>query len=789
VVATRARMLWRDVWHARGQVLAAAVVVACGVAVLVAMYSTYASLVQARRAYYSEYRFADVFAHLKRAPEGVVGDIARVPGVRRVATRVVQSAVLDVPGLAEPAAARLVSVGAQQTDAALNRLALMRGRWLDPRAQNEVLASETFARANALGPGDRVAAILNGRWESLLIVGTALSPEYVYEVPDGGLFPDNRHFGVLWMSREVLGPAFNMKGAFNDVAVALEQGTVPADAVGQIDRILRPYGGLSAYTRTEQPSNRFLTDELGEIQIMTGAIPALFLAVAAFLMYVILARLAKMQRAEIGLLKAFGYSDRSVGAHYLGFAAATVLVGLLLGFPAGIYVGRLFVELYRRYFHFPRLDWSLPAELATVVFCVIVVVAAIGALAAVRSAITLSPAEAMRPEPPARFRANALDRLGILRRLAPLTRMIVRNVLRRPVKALLSATTIALAIALMIVGRFPVDAVGTLLQWQFERVQRHDVAVVFAEPRPGTALLSSARWPGVRQVQGFRVVPCWLRAGYRSKRVEIMAIDAQETLHRIVDRTGHVVSPSGDGIVLGKKLAEILAVQPGDVVSVEVLEGARPVFPARVARIVDELLGLGAYMAPEALSRELHEADQLSGVYLKADHAQQRELLAALKRIPAVAGVSTRESLLGSIRSTMDRSFGIFSFVLTLFAASIVVGMVYNSMRVALSERGHELASLRVLGFTERETTIVLLGEQALIALAAVPMGLLLGYGAAAALMPEFDREAFRLPLTVSARTMVAASLASLLAALLCGLLVARRLKHLDLIGVLKTRE
>jgi putative ABC transport system permease protein len=781
-------MLLRDLWRLRGQVLAAAVVVACGIAALVAMYSTYYSLIRTRDSYYADYRFADVFAQLKRAPQSLVEEIQRIPGVAQVAVRAVRTVVLDVPGLAEPATARLISIP-ERPERGLNALAIVRGRAPNPATADEVLASDTFARANGLKPGDRIAAVLNGRWQSLRIVGTALSPEYVYEVAPGGLFPDNRRFGVLWMNGEVLEPAFGLKGAFNDVALALAPGAKAADPLARLDRVLRVYGGLSASTRSDQASNRFLTDELAEIQVMTSAIPLLFLAVAAFLLYVILSRLVHMQRAEIALLKAFGHSDVSVGGHYLGFAAATVAAGLALGFPAGAYLGEVFVGIYRGYFHFPQLHWMMPTSLPAAVTFATLLCAASGALGAVRSAVALAPAEAMRPEAPARFRAGLLDRLGLVRRVAPAVRMVIRNVTRRPIKALLSVITIALAIALMVVGRFPVDAVNTLLRWQFDGVQRADVAAVFAEPRPGSVLVESARLPGVVEVQGYRAVPAWIRAGYRSKRVEIVSTTPQGELHRVIDQKFRRIAPRDDGIVLGQKLAEILAVKAGDLVTVDVLEGTRPSFQVRVTGIVDELLGLGAYMEDTTLSRRLWEADAVSGVYLRADQAQWEPLLAQLKRIPAVAGVSSRGALLTSIKETMDRSFITFSAILTLFAATIVVGMVYNSMRVALSERGNELASLRVLGFREREIAFILLGEQGLIALAALPAGLLLGYGICALLVPLFNRENFRLPLTVSTQTLIVAASAALVSAAICGVIVARRLKTLDLIAVLKTRE
>lgn len=782
------RMLRRDLWHLRGQVIAAALVVACGIATLVATRGTYESLVAAQADYYATYRFADVFAHLKRAPESLAGDVGRIPGVAQVRTRVVMDVTLDVPGLLEPATGRLVAIPGTPA-ATLNDLHLVRGRWVDPARSDEVIASQAFATANGLEPGARIGAILNGRWRDLLVVGIALSPEYVYEVGKGMLFPDNRRFGVLWMNRDALGPAFSMEGAFNDLALSLSAGAEEAEVIARVDQLLARYGGLSAYGRADQLSHHFLQDELGEINIMTTFIPAIFLAVAAFLLYVVLSRMVAMQRGEIGLLKAFGYADRRVGFHYLAFAVVTSLLGLAAGVPLGYYLGSLLVRIYDEYFHFPHLAFAASPELLLFAAAVSLLAAGIGALTAVRRATALPPAEAMRPEPPAQFQAGLLERAGLARRLPASLRMIVRNVARRPVKASLSVLGIALAVALMVVGRFTLDAANAIMEVQFSSVQHDDVTVLFNEPRGASAALEIGKLPGVVQAEPFRLVPAWLRHDHFAKRIEITGLAPGADLRRLVDKDGRPVPLPAEGLLLGLKTAQILGVRPGDSVRVEVLEGARVAATLPVVNVIDETLGLGAYMDARALARLLREDNSVSGAWLGLDGTRAAEVYAALKRMPAVGGVAVRTALQQSVRDTLDRSFTIMTDILTGFACVIVVGMVYNSVRIALSERGNELASLRVLGFTQREVTFILLGEQGVLTVLALPVGMLLGYWLCWLLVPVFDREMFRLPLVVGKWTFVYPVLTALSAAVVSGLLVARRLRRLDLIAVLKTRE
>lgn len=789
MVGMLGRMLWRELWHVRGQVIATALVVACGVATLIGTRGTYESLLSAQSRYYRTQRFADVFAHVKRAPASVVAEMEHIPGVVRVEPRVVANVTLDVAGLAEPAVGRIVSVPDRE-GSGLNVLQVVRGRYVDRSAENEVLVSQAFADANRLHPGDGLGAILNGRWKRLSVVGIALSPEFVYELGSGMLFPDNRRFGVLWMAQSAAAPAFDMQGALNDVVLSLDRGASEPAVIAEVDRVLAPYGSLGAYGRSDQQSNRFLTDEFGEIAIMTAFVPNLFLVVAAFLLYAALSRLVAMQRTQIGLLKAFGRSDLRVAMHYLSMALCIACIGWLAGLPLGLWLGGLFVDVYSGYFHFPSLAFSASPGLLSTTLGVSTLAAALGAGSAARRAAALAPAEAMRPEAPAAFHPTPLDRLAAALRWRASIRMILRNLTRRPWKAALSAVGVGLAIGLMVVGRFTMDAASKLMSVQFGQVQRDDATVLFTELRGAEAVLDAARLPGVVQAEAFRAVPARLRFEHRSKRVELLGLPARPQLRRLIGTSGKEVQPGDDGVVLTAKLASILGVARGDRLTIEVMEGRRPVADVQVTDLVDEMLGLGAYMDARALSQLLDEGPSTSsGVYLRLDRARAPEAYALLKRMPAVASVSIRESALQSVRSALDRSFLVFSVILTALAGVVVAGMVYNSLRIALSERGNELASLQVLGFSQREVTFLLLGEQAILLLGAVPLGLAIGYGLCASLVPVFDREMFRLPLVVGRWSFAYPVIAAALAAAFAGALVARRLGQLDLVAVLKTRE
>ncbi|HVR70125.1 MAG TPA: FtsX-like permease family protein [Vicinamibacteria bacterium] len=781
------RKLLRDLWQMRGQAVAIALVIGSGLAMFVMYFSNFDSLRRTQRLYYERQRFAEVFASLKRAPQRLAERLATVPGVAVVDTRVVADVTLDVLGLPEPATGRLVSIPAAGRPR-LNDVFLRRGRWIEPGRPDEVLASEAFAAANGLVAGSRVAAVINGRRRSLTVVGLALSPEYVYSIRPGEIIPDDRRFGVLWMERRALASAFDMEGGFNDVSLALRPGASLPEVIARVDRLLAPWGGLGAIPRRLQPSHWTLDNELQQLRTFGVMVPAIFLGVAAFLLNMALTRVLALQRAQIAALKALGYRNAELAWHYLKWALVIAALGAFVGTAAGGWLGSAMIRLYNQFFRFPMLDYRLSAGVALGAVAVALVAAALGAALAVRRAVRIPPAEAMRPEPPARYRASLAERL-VGARLTHASRMVLRNIERQPLRAGASVVGIAFATAILAVGFFFIDAIDAVVSMQFERVQRQDVGVVFFEPASPGAFHEVRALPGVLHAEPFRSVPARVRFGHRERRLAVTGLPADATLQRVVDTSGRVVTLPGDGLVLSRTLAGVLGAGRGDTVTLEVLEGKRPVREAVVAGLVDEYMGLAAYMEIGALRRLLREGATLSGANLQVDEAALDDLYRRLKATPRVAAVNLTRAALTSFRDVMTQNTRITTVLNLVFAGIIAFGVVYNAARISLSERSRELASLRVLGFTRAEISLVLLGELAVLTLAALPLGLLLGWGLGLLILSSLESEVYRFPLTVTPPGMAWSCLAVITAAALSGLVVRRRLDRLDLVAVLKSPE
>lgn len=783
------RKLLRDYRRLWAQALAIALVLGCGVMMVVLFYGVAQSLTETRATYYQRYRFADVFASATRAPDTLLEQIAHIPGVARVEARINELAVLDIAGLPEPALGRLLSLPRNGGRPVLNIPVLMSGHWPSPDRPDEVVVNRPFARVNHFGPGSTFQAVINGRKRTLTITGTVLSPEFIYTLPPGGLMPDDKRFALIWMSRDVLESAFGLQGAFNDIALGLTQHADREEVKARLDTILAPYGGTGATGRDLQISWMFLNSELEQLDNMARILPPIFFVVAAFLVNMVLGRLVSLERAQIGLLKALGYGPSAVGWHYVKLALAIGVTGVIFGWIGGYWAGRGIAAIYAQYYHFPFLIFVQHPDIYVLSAVGGLLTAAAGAALAVRGALRLSPAVAMAPPVPPHFRRSPLDRLMAWAGVRQTVMMVLRSLARWPLRAALTSLGIALSCAVMVASLFMFDSVDRLIDTAFFQANRQDATLSFALARPQSAVEAVARLPGVLRAEGVLSVPVRLRHGSRHRLIAIEGHAPGDDLSRVLDVRNARVALPGQGVVLSDRLAAHLNARVGDRLQVQVLTGRRGQYDLPVTGIVRQDFGLGAYMDYAALNRMLDQAPQVTAVNVELDPAQLAQLYAAVKDTPGISAMSLLTQVRQSFRDTIAESAGLSTFIYSLMASLIVIGVVYNAARIQLSERARELASLRILGFSRAEVSMVLLGELAVLTVVAIPLGLWAGYGMAALITHTFSSDLFTMPLVVARGTYVKSALVVVGASLASALIVRRRIDRLDLVAVMKTRE
>jgi putative ABC transport system permease protein len=780
--------LVRDMWRRRGQVLAIALVIASAVATLVMALGALRSLSDTREAYYDRHRFAHVFVGLKRAPESVAARLRDIPGVAQVDTRIARYVTVDLPGVAEPLRGLALSLP-HDNETALNALVLRHGRFPDPDRTNEVVVHEGFATANNLLPGSSFAAIMNGRKQKLVVAGIALSPEHIYVIGLGDLVPDNKRYGVFWMERKAIVATMGFEGAFNDASLRLLRGASTDDVIAAVDNILAPFGATGAYGRDQQISHSFLESEFGQLSSMASVIPPIFLVVSAFLLYTVISRQIETQREEIGLLKAFGYSNAAVGWHFVKFALVVSVLALILGWSAGAWFGYQVTELYREYFRFPVLTFSIAPDIFVMSAAIAVVVSCSGALVATRNAMRLTPAVAMAPPQPASYRETILERLGMLRNLATVGYMIVRHITRYPGRSGMTVVGISLSLGLLISTLQFFDSVSLMIDSFFFRAQRQDVTLRFVELRTDSVRAEVARLPGVIRTELRRGVGANLTFGPRNRRVFIFGLDSGSDLSQQVGIDGKAIDVPASGLLLTNRLAERLGARVGDVVELEVLEGRRVRKPVRVTRVIDEYVGLMAYMDRTALNRLTGDGQVADGAWLQVDPTKEQALFARVKETPGLFTISLQRRAYQMFRALLDQNMMTMVWFYVGFAAVIALGVAYNASRITLSERAHELATLRVLGYHKREVALILVGELALLTLAALPLGCVIGYGLTILIINLFTTDLYQMPFGLAPQTYGWSSIVVIVSAAVSSGMVAWRIRTLDLVRVLKTRD
>ena len=782
------KKLVRDFWRLWAQSLAIALVLACGVMILVIAIGVERSLTETQSAFYERNRFADIFASATRAPNNLKREIEQISGVSVVETRITQFAILDLEGITEPAAARLVSLP-PSGEPLLNVPNLTAGRMPAPEATKEVVVNETFALANDFQPGDSFYATLNGQKQLLTITGTALSPEFIYLIGPGAMMPDDQRFGVVWMGYDPLASAFDLGGAFNDVSLRLTRDANPQIVQDELEKLLVPYGGTSPYGRDLQSSHMFLDSELSQLKAMGKSVPPLFFVISAFLVNMVLGRLISLEREQIGLFKAVGYSDLAISWHYVKLAIGIGLFGVILGWAIGVSAGYALATYYTVFFHFPYLIYVNSPDTYAISGLAGIAAAVIGAMRSVLKTTKLSPAVAMSPPAPTRFKQNIFDKLGHMLGARQPVMMIIRSITRWPMRASLTALGISMSVATMIASLFMFDSVDVLMESAFFQSNRQQVTLSLAQPQSRAVLADVENLSGVLRAEGMRTVAAKLSNGHLSRLVGVEGRDPGMDLSRVLDaKNSEIVFPE-QGVVISDRLANHLDAVIGDELEMEVLQGQRGTYRVAVTGIIQQYFGIGAYMDLDFLSALLQQQPLVNAVNISIDATRIEELYSDVKSAPNIGGIVRWDQIRQGFNDTIAESSSVTTTIYSLIASLIVVGVVYNSARILLSERARELASLRILGFTRSEVSFILMGELIFLTIVAIPIGFVIGYALAGLIVSSFSSDMFTLPLHVSRGTYGYAGIVAFTASTASALLVRRRVNRLDLVAVMKTRE
>ncbi len=782
------RKLLRDFGRLWKQALAIAMVLACGVSILLTALGMYTALSDTRATYYERNRFADIFVTVQRAPARLAGELAAIDGVWAVETRTTGDTVLDVPGNPRSVTGRILSLPIDG-EPTLNVPILKSGRLPDPTSTDEVMVNDNFAEANGFALGDHFFANLNGQKRQLTVTGTAQSPEFIYTIGPGALMPDNETYGIIWMAQPAVAAAFDMTGAFNDVSLKLTAGAVQEDVIDAVDRLLDPYGSLGAYGRDLHLSDSFIEAEISQMLNMASILPPLFFGISAFLVSMVMGRIIMLERSQIGLLKAVGYSDLEICLHYLMLAALIAVVGIGVGWFAGSWLARLLAWQYAQFFDFPFLIFRTSLWVYAASGMAALLTTVLGAAQAAIRAARLAPAIAMQPPAPPQFKRSLVDRAMAAIKLSQPTVMILRSLIRWPVRSALTTLGLALAVSTIVSPSYFDDALDKIVDSAFYESNRQDAMLVMSHDMPLSTLSTAAALPAVLQTEGQQYHPVIFRNASREKRTSIQASQPGADLARVIDKDGRPVDVPPGGVVLSDRLATYLQVSVGDPVTVEFLAGRQETFQLTVTGTIAQYFGLGAYIDHDYVNDLLRQTPRLSLINVSLDEAEVADLHAELKDIPNLVGIVMMTDTRRSFSETIEQNIGAMNTIYIVIALLITIGVTYNGARIQLSERSRELASLRILGFTRSEVSYILIGETMLLAVLAQPLGWWIGAQISILMANSFSSDLYNMPIVLNPANFAKASFIVLLASFASVMLVRRRLDKQNLVSVMKVRE
>ncbi len=778
----------RTLRRLKGQAAAIASVIALGVMTLVMMTGLVGTLSETRSTYYERYRLADVFAPAARAPQTVLQHLANLPGVTAVEGRVTGGALITLKQAGRPVRATALSIP-QDAHPLVNNYMLTSGRAPYVGRNDEVLLLQSFADAVGLAPGDSLSATMNGARRTFVVVGLAQSPEFIYIAAPGELVPDDTRFAVLWMLEDAMAAAFDMKGAFNEALLLLSRNANTQEVIVGANRLLDKYGGLGAYGLEDQASNRFVTEEIAGLRATVGVVPPIFLAIAAFLLNIVIARMIQSEREQIGILKAFGYTSLEIGVHYFKLVLLIALCGAIFGGALGVMSGRLLSGVYQTYYKFPFLIFQISASAFVLGVLVSVLAASAGAILVLRSVFSLTPAIAMRPPAPVDYSGTGAFGPRMRGLLDQPTRMVMRRIVRQPGRILGAIVGIACGMALSVGMVSILAGFDKTIEMTFSVIDRSDAMVSFTHPLSDKVQYELASLDGVHAVEPVRVMPVEFRHGLRQYRGAVNGLQEDARLNRALKSDLEPVELHTNGIVLSTALAKVLNAEIGDTIEVDVLEGRRPNLTVQVTGVAETLLGSPAYLSLEGLNRILEEPGRVSAVYLSADTDRLAALQLYFAKMPRVAGISVKRDAEQAMQKIMNEGAGSTRYVMALIAAVITFGIIYNTARISFAESMRDLASLRVIGFTKGEASYVLLGELAVVVLVALPLGALMGYFLSFAISAGFSTDIYQVPSVFNPSGYGTAVLVVLAASIVSGWIVKRDVDRVDLVEALKIKE
>ena len=797
MVSVLAKKMFRDLIEHWPQFLAITLVILSGITALATSRGSVKSLKASRDSYYGRYGMADLWIYVEKAPDSAVRKFGKLDGISRLRGRIVFDVPVDIAEGEETITGRIVSmpnprnISGESPRTGLLDIHIEKGSYFTSSKEAQVIINAMFAEARALEVGSEFQVTLNDSKESLKVVGIARSPEYIYTIQSAqDFFPNPKNFGILWVPRDFAEQALDFQGASNNIIAALDE---DADATGlmhKAEKIFSAYGYMWALERDDNISHRMVTDEITGNEASANIMPSIFLGVAAVVIMIMLSRLVKNQRTEVGTMMALGYSRFRLVLHYLSFSMVVGIAGTTGGLALGYYLAGLVAGLYRQFYSFPELIVKADPDVILIGFAFGMSFSLVGGLVAIRSLLQLTPAAALHQKPPTMGKRIILERIGFIWRIVPFRwKMIARNLGRHKIRASFLVLGIVLSTMILLLGFMTFDALDYLIEHQFKRIQKEDVRINFSDEKTTQSCWELEHLSHVHDSEPILEVPVELRKGWRKKSLAITGLRRGSKMRKVIDLERGQVEVPENGIMIGKRVSEILSVKLGDVLEVKPLIGRKKGKRVFVTGIVEGYFGLTAFMEIGSLSRLLGEREVANGALLAIERGSVKNLEKTVKDYPAVASILSKSRQINAFEETIQSSMYISTITLLIFAGLISFSVIFTMTTVSISERQREFASLKVIGLSTSEVAGIVFNENLFIALIGIGLGIPAGMLAGKLVFSFYNTDLYRFPAIIYPFSIFIAAVVAFVFVLVANWFSYKKIEKLDMVQVLKTRE
>lgn len=782
------RKLIRDIKEAKGQFISIFIVVTLGVMFYSGINGTFRNLSIAKDEYYKEYRFADIWADVYKAPESIVKRVKSLPFVKAAEGRIIKDTSMDIAG--ESATVRLITLPDKKKDI-VNDIAMQSGSYFSAEDINQCILEDGFLKANGFKIGDYIYPIINGNKVKMKIIGSARSPEFVYPLKDGSeLMVDYTKFGIIYIKESFGQAIFGLDGSVNNISLLLKDGYDVEDAKDEIEKALRTYGVSNVIDRDGQISNSMLKTEIEGLKSSGSAFPVLFFIIASAIIYIMMGRMIENQRKQIGVLKAFGFTDMQILSHYLSYSIIVAVFGSLAGSVLGMYLSDALTKLENMYFNLPLADMriygdlAIPSSLMVLFFCLL------AGYNSCKTVFKIMPGEAMRPKAPKAGKKVFLEKIDFLwNRISDIWKMIIRNMLRYKRRSLMISMGVVFSMILLMIAFGMMDTINFMVEQQYKNIQNYDIKVSFSKLLNMDEINTIRNIPHIVKMEPVLETGVEISNGWRKKDVGFTALIRDPEIYRVTDDKGNALKLPEKGIMIPQKLADSLGLKKYDRAYI------KPYFPEKekrqvpIAGIAAQYIGLNVYSSMDSVNYIFGEGTMANAAVLKLDDDAFEEYVKdKLKDMPAVNSVQSKSDSLNALMKNMGvmaSSMGIF----IVLAAVLSIAVLYNITTINIFERQRELATLKVLGFKDSEIKRLIFYENYLITIIGIVIALPFGKWLGEYIMSMTDTDAYSFQFILKFKTYVLSIVLTFVFTVITNFVLMRKIKSIDMVETLKSGE